>query len=239
MIPFAIQIPLNVSTTPLLMPDIDPTYFFFKELSFISPHLKLFLRIITVFIATFHGSLSLSGFLIFMGNVIRAILICFKFMLIPKSFLGQISSRSIKFLGALLKYRQLQIYLTVANQALQYFMPVGLFIALVMSCACGYFVIKLAHFISFVFTLISIFAIILVFLAVHVLVTMGADITLKSRECISYWELKGFSAHRKRLLKSCRPLALWVGPFFVLEKETRANYLSLIIYNTISLIISL
>lgn len=255
-----IQVPLTTCIIPLLREDIDPSYFWFIHYSFGSPPFILSLRIVIFFIASLHGSLVVADILISLTNVAQTSVSCFKTMSTPKlcqrrtknesetgirssckSKMSQVLIKlgnSAKFPKYLLKYRQLTILVGVSNQAFYYIIPAGLFISLFNCTVSVYFLIKLSLNLPLVVSLFSILEITLVFIEAHGLIPMFADITEQSEKFISFWKQQGHSALRKRQLDSCRPLGFWVGPFFVLAKSTRVNYLELVLYYAINLIIS-
>lgn len=246
---FPLQIPVTGATIILLRGDIDPTYFWFGDDTSIPPTFQFFLRSGIIFMATFHGFLGVTDIIISLANVVQTMLSCFKVLATPtvinldgiKSELSEVYSKfgkSAKFPKCLLKYRQLSILATVSNQAFYYIIPTGLFIGLFVGSISVYFVIKLVTRLSFVFKLISILVIIVVGIAANTVLPMGAEALGQSIQFISFWKQERYSGYRRRQLESCRPLGFWVGPFFLLGKETRVKYLELVLYYTINLLIS-
>lgn len=146
--------------------------------------------------------------------------------------------KSARFPKYLLKYRQLQIITIVTNQLCSYIMPIGMCVAVVGCCVVGYFVIKLSGQVPLTLTLLSIFVLILIILAAHTLTPLGAEVTTKCEAFIMFWRLQGFSSYRKRQLKSLKPLCVRVGPFFTIKKQTRGLFLSMVLYYTATLVIS-
>lgn len=149
--------------------------------------------------------------------------------------LGKLS-RFPKYLS---KYRQLQIIATVTNQFCSFVIPIGMFVAVVVCPISGYFIIKLSGRIPFPLTLLSIFAGILTILAAHAIIPLGSEVTSKCESFIKFWKLQGFSGHKKRQLASLKPLAVTVGPFFLIRKGTRGEFLAIMLYYTASLVISI
>lgn len=263
MIPFSLQIPLTSVAIPLLQDNIDPSYFWFRDVSSISQGHKLFLRIGIMLVTVGHGSTVLIALGISIVNMGRMFQICFKSMSNPKLFRGNAGSssgvkmvhfkfgkvlemstvftrfgKSAKFPEALFKYRQIAILATVGNQITRIIIPVGLMIILVTCCISGYFIIKLSSQVPLVLTLFAVLLIIVDVVAGIVLIPLGADITVKSNEFVGFWKLQGFSGYRKRQLRSCKPLVIKVGPFFDVEKKTKRIYLSQALYYTVNLVIS-
>lgn len=227
LIAYPFLITCTVASIPLLQSNIDPTYFWFKNTSAIPPEPKFFLRVLIIFLACFHGAFVFADSLISMVNVARSIIRCFKAMSSP----GQ--KKAMSFSKSLLKLRQLSIVTTVSNQGFYYMIPGGLLVCLVVCCVSAYFVVKLSSHLPLVLSLFSILLMVLAVIFAHVVIPMFADITVQSRNFIYFWKRKECSAHRKRQIKSFR------GPFFLLDTQTRGTYLEMVMYNSISLIMSI
>lgn len=223
----------TIASVPLLKNDIDPTYFWFRNYASIPPTMGLCLRLIIVTVACFHGSFVFVDAFISMVAAARAILLCLKTTASPGP------GKSVSFSGSLLKYRQLSVVTTVTNQGFYYILPTGLFVVLVVCCVSAYFVIKLSSHVPLVLSLFSVFLVVLVVVFAHVVIPMLADVTVQARNSVFYWKRKACSGHRKRQLRSVRALGLWAGPFFALDTHTRGTYLELVMYNSISLVMSI
>lgn len=147
--------------------------------------------------------------------------------------------RVARFPDYLLKYRQLQIVMTTFNQIFYFNGPFLMGVGLVASCVLGYEVIKLSHQVPLPLTLLSIFVFILIILSAHGLAPVAAIVSKKSEIFISFWKQQGVSKYRSRQLKSLPLLQFNVGPFFKITRDTRRVYMSLVLYYTVSLIISI
>lgn len=153
-----IELPLTGCAIPLLQDNMDPTYFWFRDYSGIPPWLKIGLRILLILFASGHACIVVVASLMCIANVAREFGANFKSMSNHKIISKQNSfekaetchaftkfGKSAKFPKAFLKYRQLSILTTVANQIFQYIIPVGLFIGLISCTVAGYFIIKISH----------------------------------------------------------------------------------------------
>lgn len=246
---FPFQIPVTTCAIILLSGDIDPTYFWFKDFT-ISSHLKLFLRCTIIGVANIHGTLVMADILISIANVIQATRNGFKRMSPPKLWQGRYEfnfkmshvltklGKSAKFPKFLSKYRQLSILTRVTNQASYYVVPVAIFIGLFNCIICAYFVIRLSSTLPVLLLICSILIITMVVVAAHGCFPVLADVTLEGKRVIELWKLEERSSYKKRQLKSCRPLGIWIGPFFMMGKYTRRTYLELVLSYTFSLIVS-
>lgn len=134
--------------------------------------------------------------------------------------------------------RQLAIQTTETNQVFFYVIPFGLFVIFGVSCISVCFVVRLSASLPIVLSFYSILVVILAASVVHGLVPMFAEYKLQSEKFLCFWNAKQSSSVRTRELKSCRPLGIWAGPFFVIGKKTRTTYLELVLYYTASLVIS-
>lgn len=109
MLLYPFLITLTAVVLPVLRADVDPTYFWFRDYSDISPSFKLFLRISIILVVVFHGSLVLTDLLISMGNVAHRSLFFFESMSNPKSkndAKNEInkSAKAVRFSECLLEY---------------------------------------------------------------------------------------------------------------------------------------
>lgn len=199
------EIPVTACAIPLLIGDIDPTYFWFRDFTFASATVKLFLRIVLTYLSTTHGSLVMTDVLISKANVARTTLNCLKTMTnlkilqkrdkdkqsesgIETDFILK-SQKSSKFTKSLLKYRQLSILTTVANQGFYYILPAALFICLVECTVSVYFLIKLNYYLPFVLLLFSVCIVIVVFLVGHAVVPMFGRVTAQSENFVFFLEI--------------------------------------------------
>lgn len=215
----------------LLKGDLDPTWFWWRNSSFLSQETTLFLRVVTILLATFHGSLVMTDLVISTVNGTLAILFCLQELCIT-------NGGKYGFYFSFLKYRQISVLTTLANQVVFYIVPVGLLVAMFNCVVSVYFVIKLSAQLPVVVSLFSICLIIAVVIVAHVVVPMCADVKVQSANFTRAWKLRGCSAYRTRQLRSCRALGFWVGPFFVIGKQTRGEYLELVLYHSVTLLMS-
>lgn len=48
--------PLTVSALPIIASEVEGTYLWFRNVSFLSPNLKILVRVVTIFLASLHTS---------------------------------------------------------------------------------------------------------------------------------------------------------------------------------------
>lgn len=236
--PFAVT--LTAAMVSFMKQDLDPTYFFYRNI-FSGSSLNL-VRITINCVLTFHSALVFIDFIITMVNVVGATLACFKKMLVPKLFQQRCETKfqnNDNFYKFFLKYRQLSITTTVGNQIFYYILPAVLFIWLVLGCVSVYLVIKLSPQLPLVLSLFAGLLIILVGIVANGIVPMFAKEDRESERFLYLWKLNAHSAYRKRQLESCKRFGLEVGPFFVLASGTRVRYFELVLGYSINLLISL
>lgn len=269
MVPTPLAFSLGASTIPIILSTIDPMYFVFLPVTFLSPLSKLFLRIVTTFLFILHGCVLVFTFVICLTYATLPIHVCLKSMTNPKLFHGPVINsnptpdlnpsqnlidfatisqscaafvkfeRIGRFPKYFLKYRQLQILNTTYNQLTTYILPISLLISLVTCSVVGYIWIKLSFRVPLTITLMAMVVIIILFGAAHFLFPLGSNMTLKSEMFLKFWKLQFFSSCRKRQIKSCRPLQVSIGDFYYVVKSSRTHFISLMLYYTITLVISL
>jgi hypothetical protein len=146
--------------------------------------------------------------------------------------------RTARFPEYFQKFRQLQIIVGVQNQVLEFILPVALFVVIGGCCCTGFLVIRLSSHIPVTLTVLAIFVFCLIISATHILIPLGASVTLKSEAFLRFWKLQCFSPYRKKQLRSCKNLRISVGLFFYIKKKARGIFLSIVLYHMIVLVIS-
>lgn len=252
---------LTVSSLPILLPSVDPTYIWFRDICWIPSNLKLLIRVVITFIEVGHGSQQLFCLIIYVVNFALPFHTCLNWMTHPKLFQGgeQTGSprppstmldlgklcrmsnvfvkigRAARFPDYYFKYRQLQVVMTVTNQIIWFIVPVTMLLGLVLACVTGFMVIKLSGQIPLPLIFLSAFLLIMILCAAHGITPLAANVTTKSEVFIWFWKLQNFSGYRKRQLRSLRALEFYVGPIFKIKESTRGTFLSLILYYTVTL----
>ncbi|OXA48264.1 hypothetical protein Fcan01_17444 [Folsomia candida] len=217
---------------PLLVHNIDPTYFWFRNVAWLSPNLKIVIRITIIFLLALHSSnLTLCGSV--MGsNVALMYLKCLKQM-------TNFDNGITKFRKFFAMYKQLYIITTVSNDVVYFVLPIGLFSSLLLGIVFLYVVIVLTGKISLALTFIAGSISAAIIGMVHLVLPLAAEITEASGDFKRGWEAKReLSGGDRKGLKGFRLLRLWVGPFQYVSKSSRVDFISALLYYTVSLIIS-
>lgn len=245
---------------PVLLPNIDSTNFIFRKASFISPIYILICRILLIFFATLHGSILIFSCVINGTNVALVLHSCLSVMSsnprtmeeltptklwgtnnVANSNLGSLSPILVQktsfFLENFMNYRQLQVMMTVINQVAFEVVQVAILVMLLCCISMGYIVVKLTGKVPFPITIFAIVTLILFIGLIHLLMPLLVEVTEKTLNFVRYWQLQNTSGRRKRQLRSCRALAVWIGPFLRVTREIRIQFFSSALYHTVSLII--
>lgn len=251
-IPSPFPICLILCSVPLLLPNIDSTYFIFRNMSsFLGPIFTLICRISCIFLATLHGSLLIYSCVINGANIALLLHSCLSVMTknpTPKqnsavnSNLGSLPKivvvqRNPSFPENFRNYRQLQVMLTVINQVAFEALPVAIFVMLLCCISMGYIVVELTGTVTFPMTIMAIFTLILFTGLIHLLMPLLAEVTIRSLNFVEYWYLQNMSGFRRKQLRSCRRLSIWIGPFLKVTRAIRIQCFSLALYHTVSLVI--
>lgn len=261
MIPAPVSTPLTVAAATILLENVDPTYFWFRDFILISSPVKMLLRISIMSIVVFHGAMAIFTFLVNLANVALSFHCCLRSMTSTNYFRNYLQTEndthsldiatqsrifkaatkfgnSARFSQCLIKYRQLQIVAAVQNQVLIYLLPISLVVAVAGCVVVGYLVIKLTGAVPIPLSILCSFVLVLIIAAAHALIPLAAEVFIKSEFFVRFWKLQSFSGYRKRQLKSCKLLRISVGPFFRIKKGSRVIFLSVVLYHTVTLVIS-
>jgi hypothetical protein len=114
----------------------------------------------------------------------------------------------------------------------------SLLISCLMACIGGYLLIKLSGSVPAPVSFVAVMSLIVVSTAAHFLFPLASDCNTKSDQVLKFWSKEGCSKYRRRLLRSCSKLGIWVGPFFKFTKQTRTEYIGLTMYYMLTLLIS-
>lgn len=264
MIPAPIATTFVFCSVPLILPHVDPTYFLFRNISSLSSIPILFCRLFIISISTLHGSVLIYTCIIYGTNIYLMFHISLKSMINQKLFedvkyqeengtstitdfkiLIRVSKFGLKFgripsfARNLLKYRQLQVMITILNQIAFVILPFSMMVLLVCCVACGYMLIKLTGSVPFPITLLSMFVICLFVTLVHFMVPLMVEVTVRSNDFIRLWKLRRVSAYRRKQLESFRLIRISIGPFGYVTKGLKILCFSLALYHTVSMVVLL
>ncbi|OXA44446.1 hypothetical protein Fcan01_20486 [Folsomia candida] len=250
-----IVFPMCVCFIPLLEYKMDPTYFWFRNITFLPYSAEILIRILIIFFVVLHGSVLIYSSSIYL---IWAVL-CFNDCLNNANLLGitntadlksvhdvflrlkvvrRIAKVFTKFSSSLRKYRQLQIVTALVNNLLKNVILVLVGIMMIGSIVSGYILIKLRRQAPYSLIFFAVFTLTLIVVSIHLLFPLVIDATKKSNIFIRFWQLQNISDYRKKQLKSCRLLEFRVGSFHVVDGSSRANLMYVIVYYTVTFVIS-
>lgn len=247
MIPAPFGTAIIFSSIPILLPNVDPSYFLFQNLSTFSPSLALIFRVFIISTTTFHGSIIIYTSVINTTNIILTIHNCLKVMTDRKpletSTEFNTSRISEKFYGIVRfprnfsKYRQLQAMVTIINHITFATLPFSMLVALVCCVGFGYILVKLSCTVPILVTIMAIFFLTLFIGIIHALFPVIVEVAVKSEKFLEISKLQNVSKYRKKQLQSCRLLKMSIGPFCSATKGIRIQCLSFALYHTVQLII--
>lgn len=232
MIPSIIGAPIGASVFPLLVDNVDPTYFWFRDISFFSNHrrLTIILRVVIIYLTFLHGNVILNVTVITCGNIALMFYACLETL--------TRCGRNHKFGTKLHTYRQLQILMTITNHTLQHLMAFGLLVAFIGFVIMGYVVVKLFHVMPIAMTLfLSVISVLCFVAIVDTMLPIAIRGTLLSGEFIRKWGMQSLRRWERKELKSCRILRLRVGSYTTLTKGFLTNFVARTFYDTVNLII--
>lgn len=268
MVPAPVIMGFLTATVPILLDNLDPTYFFFRFVTWLPPFWKIIIRVMITLFFTVHGLTLIFGFVLYLLNSVLPIHTCLTYITNPKLFQHQISTsvstenqisnlhfgvtlhletahiftkvgNIAKFRQYFRKYQELQILNVVLNQVIVFILPVGLQIGVLAYSVFGYIVIKLIWTVPFPLSILSASIMLLTSAASHFLYPICTSLTLRSEKFAQFWKLQQISASKRKMLDSCRVLRIRVGPFYAIGKSSKATYMSLLLYYTITLVISI
>ncbi|OXA53645.1 hypothetical protein Fcan01_10378 [Folsomia candida] len=143
-----IAIPFCAALIPIILDNMDPTYFLFRNVTFLSYHVKLLLRIFLIIIVVLQCTIAALGFAIILSNVLLLLVMSLENITpMNTSFY-----RKMEFAKFFIQYRQLQILNRIWNNVCYLTFSLGLFLPLVAVVLLGYTLIKLRSVIPFPLT---------------------------------------------------------------------------------------
>lgn len=233
MIPSIITAPSCAALFPILVHNVDPTYFWFRNIPFFSKYSKLtvIIRMAIIYITILHGCVLVNS------TIITSVNIC----LMLNSDLNKLTKRDKvhNFPKTLRKYRQLQLMMTITNQVVEYLLTAALLTYFVCFVMIGYIVVRLSNLIPMAMTLLCV-AFIVFFLAfVHTILPLPIRGLERSEEFVRNGDMENLQKLERKELKSCSVLRLRIGPYTTLTKAFRTNFFSFVVYHTVNLIIIL
>lgn len=224
-----ITTPLCVCSGIVLDETLDPMHLWFRNIIIISFKFQLIIRLVVTFLMVLQASMLIFGFGVIGGNVI---------VLIMNSMEAPTSMHFCKYVVSLHSYRELEIINHVVNTIFLHFLPVFTLIMVVLAVLMGYMLIKMTSSIALALVILEIMQSAVVFGFILIGFPVLADVLEKSNDLLRNLKLQRNSPSRKRQLRSCTPLKIWVGPYFFIHNGTGINLLDLISYYTMSLVIS-
>lgn len=234
----------SIVTTPLcacvvliLRPKLDPSYLWFRHVTFIPFGLKLFFRLIVISSTLIHTCVMVFGYAIIGVNIILFFLDTLD-RITPVNLKGSNFINIGKYVTSMRTYRQLQIINSVYNRIIWHLFPVITLIIGVVAVIMGYVVINLAGSVPYALVILGVTSIAAIFGFIQLTFPIMADMIKKSADFLMVFKLQGCSSYRKRQLRSCRHLKIWAGSYFFIHRGTRIMMLGLIADNTMSLVIS-
>ncbi|OXA47853.1 hypothetical protein Fcan01_17437 [Folsomia candida] len=236
-----------MSSIPLVIPNMDPSYFLFRGVC-LPPKIKILLRVELTFTLVFHNAIMIFSLLIYIVNVTSSLHICLDDMASDNtgrrnatgSHVQNVAiSKFEQFQIYFLKYKQLQIIAEIQNGILVYVYPVALLVAISLGSVLGYVLVVLNEDVPFSLVLQAGIVLVLLVGAAHKLIPLVANITGKSEDFLLFWGVqKSTSSLGRRKLKSLTNLRMKVGNFFAIKKSARTVFLWMLLDNIITLIMS-
>lgn len=236
MIPIPLGASLSAGSVPAFLNDIDPTYFLFRTLRCIPQRANI--RVLLGAITILHSCNLVMSFIVYLVNATLPILCCLKFMTNQSLDIMHQSCRTSQFVHHFRKYRQLQILIRVENQVLSYVLSLALVGGLLSCCAAGYLLVKLSTKVPLPLTLLAACFFLIIIASAHFLFPIASNICMTSRSFLRLWKLQKMSTYRRNQLRSCTLLRISVGRYFFIEREARTTFISLLLYYTVTLVIS-
>lgn len=233
MIPSIIITPSCAALFPIIVHNVDPTYFWFRNILLFSTHSKLavIIRMVIIFLTLRHGCVLVNATVITYVNI----------GLMVNSYLKQLTKRDEvhNFAKKLHKYRQLQIIMIITNHTIQDIMAAGLLTFFICFVIVGYIVVRLSNVFPTAMILLCIIFILFFVIFVHSILPLAIGGIARSEEFIRDWEVQNLPKVERKELKSCNILRHRVGPYTTLTKGFRTNFFSFVLYHTVNLIIVL
>lgn len=119
-----------------------------------------------------------------------------------------------------------------------YVSPMVILMYLVAIVAMGYMLIKMTCIVPNALIFLDIMGIATIICYIQLVFALMGNIESKSADFLKALELRGDSSCRRREVKSCKHLQAWAGSYFVMRKTTRVKIFELMVYYTMSLVIS-
>lgn len=242
LIPLPVIKPLLLCLVPLVIPNIDPTYFLFRHVTFLPHSVNFILRMTLTLLSVCHGCILIYSCVIYGTNVALSFFLCLItmtrkranfFVTLPK--IGVV--KFTPFRKDFMKFRQLQILLTPTNEVAFIVLPFSMLVTLLTCVTMGCMLVKFGGIIPLPISIVEILFILVFAAIVHFLLPLLAEVAIKSEDFIRFSKVRNISNYWKRQLNSCPVLGLGVGPFFKATRAIRIKYLAIALYNTVSLII--
>ncbi|OXA39689.1 hypothetical protein Fcan01_25575 [Folsomia candida] len=240
---FLVTFPFATCATPILHPSVDPTAPWLEDATFLPHPVKILLRMCLIFLLTWHMCTPIFGFGIKISNVCVILRNSLKSMMdhsqseISQNF--KFFTHRKPFYECLLTYRQLQIVTIVMNVALTWVIPVGILILFICALGTSYLVVKMSEILSVPLTFLAVTIFTTIVTMAHFVLPLMAGLLSGSEEFLRWWKLKGGSKHRKKQVASCALLKFNVGGLGCVDGDTRRIFMAQLLYNTVTLVITL
>lgn len=243
-VPAFLGFPIALSAVPIFLNGIEPTYHLFTNFSPRTPYLKLALRVGLTFLVCLHSAIIVfttsimlcNAVIVFLGSVHSIANIKGKIQP-PSNFFSRIVLQS-RFLKRLSIYRQLQILVSLTNQFIYYSIPMSMFSLFVLVIILGYVIIKLTGQVPLTLTLVAISDVAMIVAMAQFVFPLMADIYCKSISFVDVWKEMNVCKVNVKQLISCKPFGIKVGPFYYIRKSSRVEFLTSMLYYTVSMVIS-
>lgn len=189
------------------------------------------IRMSIIFLTILHGILLINGTVINYVNI----------GLMFDSDLKKLRNgdRVQNFAEQLHKYRQLQIVMTIINHTVENLVAASMLTMFICFVIMGFTVVRLGNFIPMSIILMCIAFILFFSVFVDTMMPLAVGQSARSEAFVRNLEMQNQSKKEQKELKSCSILRLRVGPYTTLSKEFRTNFLSIVLYHTVNLIIML
>lgn len=230
------------SFIPIAVNDLDPTYFWFRDVTLFHPILKTIVRSVTIGLLCIHTSLMNFGSVIVFSYLVTMIGRIISSITAVGNVTSTSSLQRTKKETALEKcltlHHELQIVLTEMSQVFYYYLPIGLGLACAHVVEMSFMAINLGSILPVIVTITcALIAVMLVAMVVF-LFPIGVHVTSKSEKYIQFWNAEICSRYWRRKLRSCQSLKICIGGFCHINKRARRTLLYAMVDNTISLLLS-
>ncbi|OXA62157.1 hypothetical protein Fcan01_01115 [Folsomia candida] len=167
---------ISASTVPLRRHNVDGTYLWFRNVSFLSEKMKVLCRILIIFPATLHGCMMIFGCANVLTNVTLTLNTVLKKGTIQNSW--KKFQNISKYMKSFIKYRQLQVLNKVVNEVFYYIIPIGLVLPFLCVVVMGYIAIKMADTMPHAVTFIMVSVTVAILGLGHWVLPLIADVTI-------------------------------------------------------------